>query len=257
MFIGMAVMILLFSGIVIAFVLNQKRQLQFQNQMQLLEQEQQNRLIEAAIKSEEKERHRIAELLHDEIGAILSSSKLHFQGIVNDVLKERDRKLLEKGEQLLNEGIQKVRSISHNMHSNILKEFGLQEAIRHFAKTISQADLLSVQTDLDDTISFSNPESGIAIYRIIQELMNNTLKYAKPHLITIDSKRIENDIEFYITHNGHGIVQEEFEQLRYQKEGLGFKNILNRLIVMKGNIQFSYKHGHYLIEIKAPINVLV
>jgi len=88
--------------------------------MQQLQNSQQNQLIEAAIRSEEIVRHNISEALHDEVGAILSSSKLHLQGIKKDSFDDQDNELYDKGKDLLDEGIQKVRDISHNLHSNIL-----------------------------------------------------------------------------------------------------------------------------------------
>src|SRR5688572_28637384 len=115
--IGIVVMVLLFCSVLVAFALNQRKKLQYQQTVQHLREAQQNQLIEAAVRSEETERHRIAEVLHDEVGAILSSSKLHLQGIRSASLNNREQLLYEKTEQLLNEGIQKVRSISHNLHS--------------------------------------------------------------------------------------------------------------------------------------------
>jgi two-component system NarL family sensor kinase len=74
-------MLILFSSFLIVTLANQKKKLQHQKDIQSLREHQQNQLIEAAVRSEELERHRIAETLHDEVGAILSSTKLHLQGI--------------------------------------------------------------------------------------------------------------------------------------------------------------------------------
>ena len=133
---GIAVMLLLVVSMLLAVIFNQKKKNQHRIALANLREQQHNQLIEAAIRSEESERHRIAETLHDEVGAILSSAKLHLLGIKTDQLDERDKGLHEKGRELLNEVIQKVRGISHNLHSNILKEFVLNEAIRHFVKKI-------------------------------------------------------------------------------------------------------------------------
>src|SRR5437868_11616519 len=121
--IGIGVMLLLFASVLFSFMITQRKKLKYQEEMQKLREAQQNQLIEAAIRSEESVRHSISESLHDEVGAILSSSKLHLQGIKNSNLDERDMELYEKGKALLDEGIHKVRGISHNLHSNILKEF--------------------------------------------------------------------------------------------------------------------------------------
>src|SRR5688572_32539150 len=115
--VGIAVMLLLIVSVLLAVIFNQRKKSQHRIAMTHLREAQQNQLIEAAVRSEETERHRIAEVLHDEVGAILSSSKLHLQGIRSASLNNREQLLYEKTEQLLNEGIQKVRSISHNLHS--------------------------------------------------------------------------------------------------------------------------------------------
>src|SRR5436190_1870601 len=177
--VGIAVMLLMVVSVLLAVLFNQRKKVQHRVAMEKLREHQQNQLIEAAVRSEETERHRIAETLHDEVGAILSSAKLHLLGIKAEMLDEKDQKLHEKGRELLNDVIQKVRSISHNLHSNILKEFGLNEAIRHFVRKVTQGTLINSTTALDDNYATENSDNDISIYRMVQELINNILKYAK------------------------------------------------------------------------------
>ncbi|MEK7226381.1 MAG: ATP-binding protein, partial [Bacteroidota bacterium] len=182
-----------------------------------------------------------------------SSAKLHLLGIKAEVLDEKDQKLHEKGRDLLNDVIQKVRGISHNLHSNILKEFGLNEAIRHFLKKITQGNILSASTNLDDNYKTENPDNDISIYRIVQELLNNIMKYAHASEVLISSS-LQNDVlDLVIFHNGNGLTQEQFEQLRYQKEGLGLKNIQNRIILLKGTIHFTGGTEGYRVNIHVPV----
>ncbi len=94
---GIAVMFLLFASFLIALIFSQKKKNKYLENLRKLKEEQQNQLIEAAIRSEETERHRISETLHDEVGAILSSAKLHLLGIKGDTLSEKDKKLYERG----------------------------------------------------------------------------------------------------------------------------------------------------------------
>jgi two-component system, NarL family, sensor kinase len=247
-----AVLLLVISFLVITF-LNQRRKWQLVSEMGKLKEQQQNQLIEAAVRSEEIERHRIAETLHDEVGAILSSAKLHLLGIKEDNLDEKDKTLHEKGRELLNEVIQKVRGISHNLHSNILKEFGLNEAIRHFTLKVTQDTIISASTNLDDNYKTQNADDDISIYRMVQELVNNILKYAKATELIISSFYKDNELDLVIFHNGDGLTQEQFEERRYQKEGLGLKNIQNRVILLKGNILFTRGSEGYRINIHIPV----
>ena len=93
--------------------------------MEQLREKQQNQLIEAAIRSEEGERHRIAELLHDEVGALLSSSRIFLVEMNTQNFTPTDIQDHSKVKSMIDESIQKVRTVSHNLHSTILKEFGL------------------------------------------------------------------------------------------------------------------------------------
>lgn len=251
--IGIAVMLLMVISILFAVIFNQRKKNQHRTDMEKLREQQQNQLIEAAVRSEESERHRIAEILHDEVGAILSSAKLHLLGIKAEQLDEKDQKNHEKGRELLNDVIQKVRGISHNLHSNILKEFGLNEAIRHFVKKVSQGTILRVDAQLDDNYKTTNPENDISIYRMVQELVNNILKYANATEFMIRSSLVDNELNLVLFHNGDGLTQQQFEELRYQKEGLGLKNIQNRVILLKGNIHFDSGNGGYKINIHVPV----
>lgn len=251
--VGIAVMLLMVVSILLAVIYNQRKKDQHRKAVEQLREQQQNQLIEAAVRSEELERHRIAETLHDEVGAILSSAKLHLLGIKSEVLDERDQKLHEKGRELLNEVIQKVRGISHNLHSNILKEFGLNEAIRHFVKKVTQGTMMQATTALDDNYQTENAENDISIYRMVQELMNNILKYANATEFLISSTLEGNELNLVLFHNGDGLTQEQFEELRFRKEGLGLKNIQNRIILLKGTIHFTQGGEGYRINIHVPV----
>ncbi len=249
---GIAVMLLMVVSVLLAVIVSQRKKNQHRRAMEKLREQQQNQLIEAAVRTEESERHRIAETLHDEVGAILSSAKLHLLGIKTDNLDDRDKGLHEKGRDLLNEVIQKVRGISHNLHSNILKEFGLNEAIRHFLKKMAQGTMINTTTLLDDNYRSDSSDDDISIYRMVQELLNNILKYAHASELIISSTVNQDGLDLVIFHNGEGLTQEEFEEKRYQKEGLGLKNIQNRIILLKGDISFTKGNEGYRINIHIP-----
>lgn len=251
--IGIGVMLLMVVSVLLAVVLSQRKKNQHRVAMEKLREQQQNQLIEAAVRSEETERHRIAETLHDEVGAILSSAKLHLLGIKAEVLDDKDQKLHEKGKELLNDVINRVRGISHNLHSNILKEFGLNEAIRHFVRKVTDGIIPNSSTALDDNYQTENPDNDISIYRMIQELINNILKYAHATEFLISSTLKDNELNLVLFHNGDGLSQEQFEKLRYQKEGLGLKNIQNRVILLRGTIHFTNGSEGYRINIHVPV----
>jgi two-component system, NarL family, sensor kinase len=254
--VGIAAMMLLFISFLIIFIFSQRKRIQYQNSLQSLKEMQQFQLIDAAVRSEETERHRIAEELHDEVGAILSSTKLHVYGIGTDYMDEYHQVLHKKCTALLDDAIIKVRGISHNLHSSILKEFGLNEAIKHFANKLN-SELIEVTTDLDYGYITIDHKEDINVYRIIQELINNTLKHANASKIIIGSQYKNKILTMTISHNGEGLTQAIFEELRYKKDGLGLKNIQNRAILLKSDILFSKTATGYKIDILVPRNETV
>jgi|SRR5688572_560034 len=255
-YIGIGVMLVLIISFLITVLMSQRRKWKMMGEMQKLKEEQQNQLIQGAVRSEEGERHRISELLHDEVGALLSSSRIYLVEMKTDKLSADDQQDHAKAKELIDESIKKVRSISHNLHSTILKEFGLNEAIRHFMKTITGGTMIKSSIELDDEYQLSTAETDLAVYRILQELVNNLLKHAHPSNITIKSSLENNQLKIILHHNGDGLSQQRFEELRYKHEGLGLKNIQNRIILLKGNILFEVKNpGDSYIYLTIPLQL--
>ena len=248
-----AMLLLVVSFLVITFN-NQRKKWNLLQEMGKLKELQQNQLIEAAVRSEEVERHRIAEMLHDEVGALLSSVRMHFANINSNQLDDKGKALHEKSKELLDDGIQKVRTISHNLHSTLLKEFGLNEAIRNFMAKTVQGTLVKVETDLDNNYHIETAETDLGVYRIVQELTNNILKHAHASFINITSKIKEETLELIILFNGSGLSQQEFEALRFKPEGLGLKNIQNRIILLKGKIHFEKNKKDNRIILTIPVS---
>jgi two-component system NarL family sensor kinase len=251
--IGIGTMFLLIISLLLALNLSQRKKFQYHQNVLHLKQEQQNELIKAAVISEETERHRISEELHDEVGALLSATRLYLFSMHPEKLQKQDSEVFNKSIELLNESIQKVRTISHNLHSGILKELGLNEAIQSFVQKLS-SEKFFVSSELDASYDSKNPESDISIYRIIQELCGNIIKHSCATQLKIISRAKDNFLIFVIQHNGNGLTQDEFERLRYEGNGLGLKNIQNRIILLKGKINFERSGNENLITLTVPVN---
>jgi two-component system NarL family sensor kinase len=251
--VGIAAMLMLFISLLLIFIFTQRKKLQYQNQVQALQDVQKNQLIEAAVRSEEIERHRISEELHDEIGAILGSASLHFYSVKIEDCDEPSQRLYQKGRILLDDGIGKIRGISHSLHSSILQEFGLNEAIVHFCSKLGHESLVEINVNLDNRYRTSAAQNDISIYRIIQEFINNITKHAKAGKIIVSSVYLHNQLALTITHNGKGLTQTHFEELRFKKDGLGLKNIQTRIILLKADLKFSQQGDDFSINISIPI----
>ena len=92
----------------------------------------------------------------------------------------------------------------------------------------------------------------MSLYRMVQELVNNIIKHAHAKEINISSSFTNEQLILSIHHDGKGLSQEQFEAFRYNKEGLGLKNIQNRVILLKGSIEFFTNDNKSSIIIYVP-----
>ena len=250
--VGISVMLLLFVSFLLVFISTQRRKFQYQKNLQRLREAQQDLLIEAAVRSEESERSRIAEALHDEMGALLFSAKLHLQNVRINEDDPNSLPLWKKGQEMLDEAIQKVRGISHNLHSSILQEFGLLEAIKHFLRNAVDEHLIEASSSLDCAYTPTSKEDAVSIYRMVQELVNNILKHAHARKLHLSCVNKDGVLVLTLVHNGEGLTQEQFEELKFKQDSMGFKIIQNRLILLKGKLFFSIRPEGCYIDLYLP-----
>lgn len=251
--IGSIIMLLLITAFLIAFNTSQRKKFQYHQHLLKLKEEQQKELIRMAVISEETERHRIAEQLHDEVGALLSASKLYLGSFYMKKDPGGDKEVYDKSMELLDLSIKKIRAISHNLHSVILKDGGLNDSISDFVQKLNQPGKLEITTELE-AHHFGNVENDINIYRVTQELCGNIIKHSNATNVKITSYTNNDMLIFKVSHNGNGLNQSDFEKLRNETNGLGLKNIQNRVILLNGKINFEKNGKGNTITISVPAN---
>jgi len=253
--IAIAVMLLLIISFLIAFNTSQRKKFQYHQSLLKLKEEQQKELIRMAVISEETERHRIAEQLHDEVGALLSASKLYLGSFYLKKDPGGDKEVYDKAMELLGLSIKKIRAISHNLHSVILKDGGLNDSIKDFVQKLNQPGKFEITTELE-AHHFGNVENDINIYRVTQELCGNIIKHSNATNVKITSHANGDILIFKVCHNGNGLAQSDFEKLRDEPNGLGLKNIQNRITLLNGKINFEKNNNENTITISVPVNNL-
>lgn len=211
------------------------------------------RLVEAIIQTEERERQRFASDLHDDLGPLLSGIKLYLNEISSRGLKREKRlELIRYLEEIVDDAITKTRIISGNMMPNVLIDYGLESALRSFILKINKVypvkiNLYSLgfEERLDSTIE-------IVIYRIIIELLNNSIKHAVASTILIQLQ--EKDKMYNLIYQDDGIGFSLRKKLLLP-EGNGLLSMLNRLASINGTYKFSSrKNKGAKYEISFPKN---
>lgn len=224
-----------------------------QERIQQLIKEKELEAINAMVEGQENERLRIARDLHDRLGGTLSIVKMHFKSVEESIedLKEKNVRQYKEANNLLDEACDEVRKIAHDMASGVLMKFGLVAALNALKETVETAGQLKlnlIDIGLEERLSYNYE---INIYRIVQELLTNTLKHAKASEMSLQLFRKENSLSIVVEDDGIGFDTERMDLIR----GLGLKNIESRVYKFNGEINMdSGKGAGTTITIDLPLN---
>ncbi|SFW66731.1 sensor histidine kinase [Chitinophaga sancti] len=202
-------------------------------------------LLENAVMVQETERKRIASDLHDELGAIISIMKMNLLFIMQKEKKGKEEpdpatlETLQNLTRLAETGLNTVRNLSHQLMPPQLAAFGLIRTLNSFADSINGAGLTKIVIDVPDELPEIEWMTTLGLYRILMELLTNTLKHAQASLVTIDIS-ISNKNELLISYADNGIGLPTVGNL---KAGMGLKNIEARVNVLKGTYNISSPPG--------------
>jgi two-component system, NarL family, sensor kinase len=221
-----------------------------QQKISELETQQKLTATEAVLKGEEQERTRLAKDLHDGLGGMLSGIKYSFNTMKGNMIMTPDNaQAFERSMDMLDSSIKEMRRVAHNMMPEALVKFGLDTALKDFCNEIQQSGALQISyqsiglenTVIDQTV-------GITIYRIVQELINNTMKHAVAKNAIVQVTKTDGQLSVTVEDDGKG-----FDTAIINKpSGMGWSNIANRVEFLKGKLDVNSQSGKgtsVLIEI--------
>ncbi len=230
--IGILVVVALLSLIIFFRMRARKNRIIAQQRIQKLEDEKKLMAARSVLVGQEKERERIAQELHDGIGVLLSTASIHFSSVESKADAETSE-MLKKANKLLKEAGKEVRQISHNMMPGVLSKFGLKEAIEDLFEDIEESTDIEIDLQLTCGEMRLAENMEIMLYRVIQEMLNNTLKHAKASKISLLISRDDNEIFIDYHDNGIGFVE---DKLPHEKS-LGVSGIRSRIDYLGGTIE--------------------
>jgi signal transduction histidine kinase len=237
----------------VSYTLWQSRQLLYSKEHEELQRSRDRqkirRLSTELIRSQERERQKLAQELHDSVGQTLVAAKLNLDAYRKN--PERYANQLSITLQFIDKASQELREIYTGLYPSILNDFGLQETIRWYSKYYLKYHNIqtSLRLQLDHPIGH---EIEVNLYRILQELFSNIIKYARAENVSVSLRLKESDrVEMIVTDDGVG-----FSPSRIKKEGGGFglTNINQRVMDLNGRLHvFSAPHRGTRIEIQIPL----
>lgn len=234
--------LLILSGVIVGIMVYNRNQKKIAKEKI----EQEKLRYKMIIEAEEKERTRIAKDLHDSLGQMLAALKMNLNSL--SINNSTDGQLV-KTTQILDDTITEMRSISHAMMPESLVKNGLAKALMDISNHVEK-NQTQVNVNVENWRGW-NSTGEYVLYRIVQELLNNTLKHAQAKNVNIELNQFEDEINLIYEDDGIG-----FDMNSIKSDGIGLQNMNNRISSINGHIEFDSKPGVGTTAIiSVPLNV--
>ncbi len=196
------------------------------------------RLLTAVLRAEEKSKSRFAKELHDGMGPLLSSAKMSLSALDKAKNETQRSEMIANTTYVIDEAIRSLREISNNMQPQVLNDFGLARGVQNFInKSVAIHDVkMRFTTNLREERFDSDIE--IVIYRVICELINNSLKHSKCKSINLALSISDGVLSLEYTDDGRG-----FNPHAVMDCGMGLSNIASRINSLNGHLDISSAKG--------------
>ena len=245
---GVGVLVFL-SVMVVAFFVVYQRRLFAQERLRLAaEHIHQQQLLSAAVAVQETERKRIAGDLHDEIGSLLTATRLYLRQLTPGDPIERLTMIRKQSLEIIDDMIQNTRRISHDLLPPALEKFGLQAATEDLCERFDKTP--GIRVELRDTTQGTRlpREAELGLYRVVQELLNNSFKHARASLISVGLAETHRGFQLTYSDDGRG-----FDADSLRSKGLGLRNIESRVSIIGGTLDYRTAPGKGLqVTIQLP-----
>ena len=209
--------------------------------IQTLEDDVKMKGMQSMIAGQEMERERIAQDLHDSLGGLLSTVKLQFDSVQARHAEIKDLVEYQNANKLLDSAVEEVRSISRNLQPGALAELGLVPALKDLINNFDGDHYPEVDLQVYDVPKKINNIVALSIFRVIQELLYNSVKHAKATEILIQINKENDELVIQFEDDGIGF---DMENLKHK--GMGLENMKSRINFLKGTISFDSKQGEGL-----------
>lgn len=241
-----ALLLILFVVLLLYFY--QRKQIAFQKNIDALKSEYEKSLLNTELEIQEQTLQHISREIHDNIGLSLTLAKLNLNTINNSTLGNGTKKIEESAE-LIGKAIQDLSAISHSLNANVINSNGLLNALEEEALRISSIGTLKVNIIVFGESVFLDDQKELLLFRIIQEAMNNILKYASASTARIELHYSADQLRLKIKDDGGG-----FDTVRRNGQtGSGLLNMQARTKTLNGTFAIASNRSGTLIDITIPI----
>lgn len=216
----------------------------------------QKKLLDASLEIAEQERVKIATNLHDDIGITLNVLKLNLSRLKKNIdNKAVFEEIVTASYKNIDDSLDTVRTIYNDIIPPTLMNLGFVRGLKEVCRQINAAGETEITFNCEEENIEFDKKIKIQLYRLTKEILNNTVKHAKPLAIEIKIAKVRTDLVINIIHNGLGITTDEIKKFAERSTGLGLKSILTRAQLINATLQFTIPNKKQAeVLIKTPIS---
>jgi signal transduction histidine kinase len=197
-------------------------------------------VLSAVVRTEENERLRFAKELHDGLGPLLSSVKMSVSTIRKKMGEIPDSRIIDNTEKMIDESITALKEISNNISPHMLNNFGLFNALDSFVAKIQSTHAVNILINSNIENKRYGQNIEVVYYRVICELISNSLKHSSAKRINIDLFEANNDLWLEYNDDGTGFNPAKVSQ---KSSGMGLPNIRSRINSLNGTCVIKSEKG--------------
>lgn len=238
---AIGLLLLMALGIVAFFYFSRRKIVQAELEKANLEIAHQKEMLQATIRTQEEERSRIAQDMHDAISSKLNVVSLNANFLADpEISSEEANKMGATILQVTGSVLENSRRIAHDLLPPTLSKFGLQAALEELCEEVGESGAFAVQPRLSYKTGTLAAEQELHLFRIVQELINNSIKHSQATELGVSLESTKNNVSLHYQDNGKGFDPEAMRRAK----GLGMTGIENRVAMLDGRWELDASPGN-------------
>jgi len=241
---AIGLLLLMSLAIVLFFYFTRKRIIKSELEKAKLEIDHQKELLQSTIITQEEERKRIAQDLHDAISSKLNVVSLNAHLLVeNNITAQEVSKIGTSIEKVTSTVLENSRRIAHDLLPPTLDKFGLLAALEELCEELIETGKFELDYKLDYPMAFLDANNELHIFRVVQELMSNSIKHSGAANITLRLNTEENLLSLQYQDDGKGFDMGSTKNMK----GLGLSGIKHRAVILEGELEVESSDGNGIL----------
>ena len=197
------------------------------------------RILNAIIQTEERERQRFSKEIHDGLGPLLSSVKMSVSALDRMNTDPKQQAIIRNASVVVDEAVRCLKEVANNLNPHILMNFGLIRGLNNFINKVASFGGIKIRFDTNLKDERFDPNVEVILYRVVCEMINNTLKHARARQINLNIAYKNEEILLIFEDDGIGFEPEK--AIDVPGGGMGLSNIVSRIGSIKGSVDIYSK----------------